>query len=264
MTRTQIRVRILLCAALGLITTVAVAWGLAFWVDIGSATVVSTWVAEDRLASMVAWGVHRRDAFGSSRLVAMPRVTRNSPRVIAPAAPAGPVALSAAAPWWSRMQSMIDHNVHGAKARVLANQGHGYASVLCEDARGWPLPALRCVWDFGERHINDQTTLRGGFELGSSAASRPGTISTEKLRALPYMPVWTGFAVDWILFTVIFAALLIPPRAIRRTIRQRRGWCIHCGYDLRGGARERCPECGASVATGPGAAAGRAGEGQAR
>ncbi|MDB5323053.1 MAG: hypothetical protein JWN40_4684 [Phycisphaerales bacterium] len=30
----------------------------------------------------------------------------------------------------------------------------------------------------------------------------------------------------------------------RQWRRRRRGWCLGCGYDLRGGADERCPECG--------------------
>ena len=36
-----------------------------------------------------------------------------------------------------------------------------------------------------------------------------------------------------------------PYRTRQRAVRKRNGWCVECGYDLRG-SRERslCPECG--------------------
>ncbi len=61
---------------------------------------------------------------------------------------------------------------------------------------------------------------------------------------LPLRPIWPGFAVN----TVFYAALLWPlscgPFALRRHIRRKRGLCVACGYDLRGGLEHGCPECG--------------------
>ncbi len=43
--------------------------------------------------------------------------------------------------------------------------------------------------------------------------------------------------------------LLIPgPFVLRRLIRQRRGLCPACGYDLKHAEHESCPECGAAYA----------------
>ncbi len=61
--------------------------------------------------------------------------------------------------------------------------------------------------------------------------------------------------VTWIVFPMW--ALALPPGGIlvRRGIkvwhagrRKKRRLCIACGYDLRGGGHERCPECGLELA----------------
>ena len=42
--------------------------------------------------------------------------------------------------------------------------------------------------------------------------------------------------------------LVLLRRRVRAALRRRRGQCERCGYDLRGAAHERCPECGARTA----------------
>jgi hypothetical protein len=49
----------------------------------------------------------------------------------------------------------------------------------------------------------------------------------------------------WALLPVglpFFAAYVTRVARLRR--RRRRGWCLACGYDLRGATGDRCPECG--------------------
>lgn len=49
------------------------------------------------------------------------------------------------------------------------------------------------------------------------------------------------------LWFVLAGSAILPAVRLRRWLRDRRrlrrGWCAHCGYDLRE-SRERCPECG--------------------
>ncbi len=63
---------------------------------------------------------------------------------------------------------------------------------------------------------------------------------------LPRQPIWPGFAIN----TIFYAAILwlpFAPLLLRRYVRVRRGQCIECGYDLRGGDHGVCPECEAST-----------------
>ncbi len=69
---------------------------------------------------------------------------------------------------------------------------------------------------------------------------------TTASRVLPLRPIRPGFAVN----TLFYAALLWLPFAlytVRRLIRQRRGLCLACGYDLRHAGHEACPECGVTA-----------------
>ena len=60
---------------------------------------------------------------------------------------------------------------------------------------------------------------------------------------LPLRPIWPAFAINTLFYATILWLLLPGPFALRRLIRQRRGLCPACGYDLRHGP-EACPECG--------------------
>ncbi len=48
-------------------------------------------------------------------------------------------------------------------------------------------------------------------------------------------------------YAAILWVLIPGPFALRRLIRRRRGLCLACGYDLRHGEHEACPECGVTA-----------------
>ena len=64
---------------------------------------------------------------------------------------------------------------------------------------------------------------------------------------LPLMPVWPGFTANTAFYAAILWLLIPGPFALRRLIRRRRGLCPACGYDLRHGEHEACPECGVTA-----------------
>jgi len=117
-------------------------------------------------------------------------------------------------------------------------------AILCADRRGWPLPAFESTV-IGHRdaisHAIVIEKVRAGIALGSPIAA-----SFDEVRVLPLRIIWSGFALDWAIYTTtLFLAfsLIGVPEWIRRGHRARRGACPECAYDLQslGG---RCPECG--------------------
>ena len=110
-------------------------------------------------------------------------------------------------------------------------------------AYGWPfLSAWRDYVPFGDGY---RMKLAHGLELTFLAPD--GGFP----RAIPLRPVWPGFAVNTLFYAALLWLLIPGPfvlwRFIRRLIRQRRGLCPGCGYDLRHGEHEACPECGVSA-----------------
>ncbi len=67
------------------------------------------------------------------------------------------------------------------------------------------------------------------------------------VRAVPLRPIWPGFAGNTLFYAAILWLLIPGPFALRRLIRRRRGLCPACGYDLRHGEHEACPECGVTA-----------------
>ncbi len=64
---------------------------------------------------------------------------------------------------------------------------------------------------------------------------------------LPVQPVWPGFGVNTLFYATLLWLLIPGPFAFRRLMRVRRGLCPACGYDLRHGEHEACPECGVTA-----------------
>ena len=65
-----------------------------------------------------------------------------------------------------------------------------------------------------------------------------------KRRRLPIMPLWPGFAINTIFYTIILWLPIGGRSVLRRHLRRRGGRGLRCGYDLRGDFAGGCPECG--------------------
>ena len=116
-----------------------------------------------------------------------------------------------------------------------------YQQVGCEHAVGWPVLAL---W---YQIAVDPTTraleVTRGIPLQRSG--RTGVIPTlHTIRAIPYLPIWPGLVINSFFWGTAAFLLLTASRAVRRARRHRRGLCITCAYDLKGDIGPGCPECG--------------------
>jgi hypothetical protein len=90
-------------------------------------------------------------------------------------------------------------------------------------------------------NLNAPTWYRLGFEFEKESANDPDGINVKIA-----VPSWFPLL---LLVTLTFIAPLLfrAWRARARRALLSRALCPTCGYDLRGAAHERCPECGESV-----------------
>jgi hypothetical protein len=117
-----------------------------------------------------------------------------------------------------------------------------------EDARGWPMLALRSEKDLPASAAAVLSTT-GGF-LNSpvlySAGAAP--VAPPDLAAVPLHPIWSGLTIDALVFGAAMFLLrwllTAPGGAMRELSRLRRGRCLACGYDLGYDFARGCPECG--------------------
>jgi len=104
---------------------------------------------------------------------------------------------------------------------------------------GWPFPALSCSVHWKQQVANSDIiyTVRGGVQLPRDPDFNP--------RALPMTPVWPGLLADTALFACARLVVAFGLSAARGHWRARRGQCRQCGYRRAGIADDAaCPECG--------------------
>lgn len=116
-------------------------------------------------------------------------------------------------------------------------------AVRTIDAAGWPMRALWRVES--AEHLMDGHSIRtakGGLVLVSI---RPKVLGSGGPVMVPIRPLRVGMAVDAAIFSGLWAVVLFGPSVVRRASRRIRGRCAACGYDLGGLASgSTCPECG--------------------
>ena len=213
---------ILIFLLLGAVVNVAVAWGLAV-VHNGIYDRFSDGEEGRASADGDSWEIARFDYFGTTRLVGIP----STKELVGSGYEAEYV--PGLLPSWSRMND--------PPSTLPANADRKYGIqwdmvFLSEIARGWPLRSFTCT------HYKSYPDLiihtKDGILLHVDSKFRLQRIT------LPLRPIWTGFALNTILYAVLLGSLFTS----RRKIRNKRGLCVKCAYDLRGAEHKACPECG--------------------
>ena len=144
-------------------------------------------------------------------------------------------------PRWSR--------VYGKSANVADPW------TLIEDARGWPIYSMRSSFFVDQNGNIVSHDWISALQLSQAINSFPSFNMSDwsEPRAIPFIPIFPGFAINTIFYAAILWLLTLGPFTARRMIRRKRGHCIKCGYDLRGhsgGGGEACPECGQELCAG--------------
>jgi len=137
---------------------------------------------------------------------------------------------------------------------ILLARWNSTGGEYSETQAGWPLRALRCrnaaeisitTGNSGMRVSRTGVNpLEGGWELQPFTGGALGSA----WRAIPLRPMLPGVIVDTLVFAAMWMVMLAGATALRRARRRARGACARCGYDLRSSGFEhaRCPECGAA------------------
>lgn len=105
-----------------------------------------------------------------------------------------------------------------------------------ETGMGWPLVSF-ISWK------NHDGRVRGA---GNYVVAEGGAFEwtwRKKRYVFPYSPRWRGLIVGTLIWGTAWYAVIGGPGLVRHWRRNRRGWCLKCGYDLNGSGGV-CPECG--------------------
>lgn len=140
----------------------------------------------------------------------------------------------------------------GNAEAARAKHKTGFA-MRCEQASGWPLPAL---WHSMERVavtpapgrpapaivLGSNVNIQGGILLHKLPG--PLGIGVSRVRVLPSNPIVAGLAINIAFWTAVSFFIGTLSRVSRRHFRRRRGHCPGCNYDLLHKHSAGCPECG--------------------
>lgn len=226
---------ILICVALGAVTTVGVAWFAAAW-----SSYQRSWAGAYDVAFTPVI-IETDDTYRAEAAIGV----RTGPGVsiLMPTATVRPVTIGVLSE--QTQFSMLRELCHRCSWENVTDappawmRGLRFTSnaepVLHELLEcGWP---LRCLHGARRGRVDDHT-LANVWLMGEQSAAN---------LALPLRPLPIGFAINTVFYGALWFGIIACPGFVRRRIRQRRDGCPSCGYDLRG-SDGACPECGAYVA----------------
>jgi hypothetical protein len=233
-----------LVLALGLITTVAVAWGLALFrtIPMYPRTRIGAFMRWDQ-----AWNVAEAPITGVldrwwGELSDTPTLEERKTQA--------PAAISAA----TSEISAIAAERPGIAAITRPPSWGTFAQpspppleldIGADTAFGWPRV---CLWHSATSRYNQATSsVTGGTLHGGLLVRGEISVRGHDYLALPLRPIWSGLAANTVLYAALWWLLLFIPGIARIRLRARRGACTACGYDLRATSPgSPCPECGSS------------------
>ncbi len=227
---------------LAVVTTVAVSWGCALWVDpFANGSDNPTRVGASDLdiaadATFNCWGVQIFEAPGvtSIRSVWYDEDATN-------------ISFSS---WPYDHPKDVLPRYWGDAMRPDLTDTSGKGHLRLGDAWGWPFVAIWTKW----RRVDVRRFVHiyecdHGIRLNSRVSRSGGYLDHD--RALPLAIIWQGFALNtlvyWAAWLVLYLMFVFTVGGAQRSVRRRKGRCTKCGYDLQGSAGERCPECGTQL-----------------
>ena len=235
--------RLILFLLLGVVTTLAIAWGFAY--------------ATDRVAAYQSSHIGAKVYFGEGEWHHVSQFRTGAGEIVRLDYLGGdPVRDPHIAPW-----DLSSWTVTHRSPREVYETIHLDLS-LQEEAWGWPCLALRSAVWFEDDVPRPSWDAQRRRMVAAAPAASPKTRSAwlfdqelyvdptgivsgpAMLRSLPLEPIPLGLAANSALFASTWWVLLVGWRIALRRWRAHAGRCPQCGYDLRGDLARGCPECG--------------------
>ena len=222
---------LIVCVSLGVVTTIAVAWACAAWVDPYTTAQPSPRRSGGAMNGRyyLYWIVGVHEAFGTVRTHSdwdgNPENDRGARR----------------GPFFGPPEPLIPKWAPFLIPSADPPAGPGHTRIA--DGRGWPFLAMWSGLSFDGKLPSP--TITHGLVLNPDAMSGPSPNTT--VRMLPLALIWGGFLADTTIYSLVWLAIFALVITGRRALRSRRGCCVTCGYDLRGTPHGKCPECGSVI-----------------
>lgn len=147
------------------------------------------------------------------------------------------------------------HWAKGVEVAPLPNGAWGYTSILV--FTGWPLRSFVGAATLGDRlkanaaassaqtYVHHVRTSHAVLLDGRGAIDFSSFLYAARI--VPLRVLWGAFAVNVLVFALVFAAPYEAARFVQRRRRSALNLCRSCGYALTGiGVGAACPECGAA------------------
>ena len=232
---------ILVMLILGVVTTVGVAWGLAW-----RPTEPLSPHAVQRSDFEEPGRIHliEMSALGRTRVI----FSRSILRAMVQPAPVTIHRFAALGDMYSQATNRRDHVgldeftlpphfAFRAKFDEIVSSprpsGGWHIDHYVDDQFGWPDRCLRC------RSMIDNDFY--GTNHWRQMSDADAFIFAEKTDSvwpegpvLPLRPILPGFIINTVFYAVIWFGVFFGVAALRRFVRRKRGRCVKCGYDLRG------------------------------
>ena len=234
--------------AVGLVITVAVSWGLAAWMPQRGwkESFVNGWESKDAILRMgirvfeVPGCVRRTWALGDAKYVFLYKAAIDMPEWDEARKRAVGSDQTLGWPQWGVAETALDwyRPQRNTPGKLLPGRWDAYDGL--EHATGWPMLALWYELELGRGPVGRKSPPMavGGIAFPSNA------VPLHSCRALPYLPIYPGLAIDTAFWGATAFAVVAGIRATRAALRRRRGQCLACAYDLKGDTASGCPECG--------------------
>ena len=229
--------KLVLFLLLGAVVNVAVAWGCALWHYVGEATrTPGVMLLEDGSTSWVVASYRSRMAHRMHSVWGPSALLSGQPSEATP---------SDLARGWTDIL-----------APDAADGGKPTGSRVF-DGRGWPMISMWSALELefmvqqtpglGPRASPGKVTrVTSGIELAPYSQFRSAA-PQHQYRVLPLGIIWSGFALNMLVFAATGFCLVAVLRYSRLAWRIGAGHCPGCAYDLRNATHDQCPECGSLV-----------------